>query len=1075
MNKALTVYKASAGSGKTFTLAVEYIRLLIENPQSYRNILAVTFTNKATEEMKLRILSQLYGIANGLDDSEDYLNMVMKTSQFSKEQIKQRAQEALTLLIHNYNYFNVETIDAFFQSVLRNLARELDLTANMKLVLNDKQTEEQAVDEMIDELVPTNPVLNWILEYIRQNMDEDRSWNIIGQIKSFGLNTLKDFYKNHQEELNNTLDQKDFFKHFSTAMRNIKKSAEEKLQAYAKQFFDALENSGHDVSCLSNGKSGVASYFVKLKAGKYTTADVLSKRVQAGIEAPENWVKKSQAHPGDEIYDFVESTLLPILRDAEAHRPALVRDYLSADITIKHLSQLRLLQSISKKIAEKNAINGHFMLSNTQQLLNSLIDESDSPFIYEKIGSRLDHIMIDEFQDTSTVQWDNFKVLLEDTMSHGTNMSNDKEESENVRNLIVGDVKQSIYRWRSGDWRLLNNIEREFPPYSVTLETLKTNYRSQRRVISFNNAFFKEAIKIEAAKINELKSVDTDEMVRAYSDVEQAIPEKREEKGYVEINLLSSDDYDDSTLSRVKETIQQLISLGEKTQNICILVRNRKSIQEIGDYLMRQLPDVPLVSDEAFKLDASMAVNTIVYAMHLLTTDDLIAKAYLVKTWLKVNGKGNRFITFEDFNSVLPQEYIAGKEELLRMPMVDMAERIYEIFHLERLTDQSAYVCAFYDELNNFLQDNIPDIDTFWKQWNEDIHEKTIMSSEPNGVRLMTIHKSKGLEFNSVIMPYCDWALEKTRDNVIWCEPQVSPYNELPLVPVDFSSKLSETIYSENYEQEHMQNIVDNLNLLYVAFTRAGSNLYVFAKKNAKENDRSAIINQVTDSIAQLLNAEIDEIDNAIIMRYGEPLIIEKSKKESKNVFMQPVKSEKLDIASFHNPAHFKQSNDSKDFISKEIEDDEQKERKSYIRLGCVLHKLFSTINSVDDLPAALLSLENEGVLYDENITPQSLQNMLNKRFDNPQVKDWFSNRWTLFNECSILRYDSMLGEVVERRPDRVMSDGKKMIVVDFKFGKPNEKYHDQVHEYMQLLADMGHKNIEGYLWYVYSNKIVKV
>jgi ATP-dependent exoDNAse (exonuclease V) beta subunit len=293
MNKALTVYKASAGSGKTFTLAVEYIRLLIENPQSYRNILAVTFTNKATEEMKLRILSQLYGIANGLDDSEDYLNMVMKTSQFSKEQIKQRAQEALTLLIHNYNYFNVETIDAFFQSVLRNLARELDLTANMKLVLNDKQTEEQAVDEMIDELVPTNPVLNWILEYIRQNMDEDRSWNIIGQIKSFGLNTLKDFYKNHQEELNNTLDQKDFFKHFSTAMRNIKKSAEEKLQAYAKQFFDALENSGHDVSCLSNGKSGVASYFVKLKAGKYTTADVLGKRVQAGIEAPENWVKKS--------------------------------------------------------------------------------------------------------------------------------------------------------------------------------------------------------------------------------------------------------------------------------------------------------------------------------------------------------------------------------------------------------------------------------------------------------------------------------------------------------------------------------------------------------------------------------------------------------------------------------------------------------------------------------------------------------------------------------------------------------------------------------------------------------------
>ena len=409
------------------------------------------------------------------------------------------------------------------------------------------------------------------------------------------------------------------------------------------------------------------------------------------------------------------------------------------------------------------------------------------------------------------------------------------------------------------------------------------------------------------------------------------------------------------------------------------------------------------------------------------------------------------------------------------MPMVDMAERIYEIFHLERLANQSAYVCAFYDELNSYLQDNIPDIDTFWKKWNEDIHEKTIMSSEPNGVRLLTIHKSKGLEFNSVIMPYCDWALEKTNDNVIWCEPKAEPYNELPLVPVDFSAKLTDTIYSEDYEQEHMQNIVDNLNLLYVAFTRAGSNLYVIAKGNAKENDRSAIINQVIDKIAQELDTEVKEEDDITTMCYGEPVVIEKSKKESKNIFLQPVGSEKLDIMSFHNPAHFKQSNDSKDFISKEIEDDDEKERKSYIRLGCVLHNLFSTINNIDDLPAALKSLESEGVLYDDNITPQSLQKMLNERFDNPQVKDWFSNRWSLYNECSILRYDTVTGEVVERRPDRVMSDGEKMIVVDFKFGKPNEKYHAQVHEYMQLLTDMGHKNVEGYLWYVYSNKIVKV
>ena len=193
--KPLTVYKASAGSGKTFALAVQYIKLVVQNPQAYRNILAVTFTNKATEEMKTRILSQLYGIWQQLPDSESYQREVCRALDASPQFVSQRAGMALSLLLHNYNHFRVMTIDTFFQSVLRNLARELDLTANLRVGLNDGQVEEMAVDEMISDLKTTDVLLQWIMKYIMENISDDRSWNVIGQIKQFGKTIFRDYYK----------------------------------------------------------------------------------------------------------------------------------------------------------------------------------------------------------------------------------------------------------------------------------------------------------------------------------------------------------------------------------------------------------------------------------------------------------------------------------------------------------------------------------------------------------------------------------------------------------------------------------------------------------------------------------------------------------------------------------------------------------------------------------------------------------------------------------------------------------------------------------------------------------------
>ena len=1089
MKSQLTVYKASAGSGKTFTLAREYMTLVIANPYAYRTILAVTFTNKATEEMKLRILGQLYGIAHHLPESDQYLKQIHEAlPHLSETQIRKNAEAALRLLIHNYNYFHVQTIDTFFQSVLRNLARELDLTANLRIGLNDYQVEQQAVDELIESLEDTDKLLFWIMEYIKENIADDKGWNVIGQIKSFGEHIFRDYYKENADKLSERMAEDGFFEGFKEKMKNIKKKAKEQFDEIAASFFDALEEGGYSADDLSGKTRGIWSYFNKIKNGKYSDDDLLNLTFTKCMESPDNWVKKADVKNHTDLYQQVSSVLYPILQFSEQHRPTLVKMYKSADLTVKHLNQLRLLGSIDKKVRTMNQEANRFLLSDTQTLLHSLIQDSDSPFIFEKIGTQLNHVMIDEFQDTSTIQWKNFKVLLEETMSR-----------EDAGNLIVGDVKQSIYRWRSGDWRLLNNIESEFinPKKQLDIETLDTNYRSDRNVIDFNNAFFVEAAKQEYENLKEAMPEEAQQLLNAYADVEQKVPANKRAQGYVEIRLLKTqedeDTADESTgkgkgermMQLCLETVDKLVARGVPTNKIAILVRNNQTIQDIAEYFMNH-SDYEMVSDEAFRLDASQAVQTLVTALHyLMHPNDDIARATLLKYAL----------TYLDSEELVNQ-LTSNRQEYLETPLLDLTERLFTEFRLGEVEDmkaQSAYVCAFYDKLNAFLADNSSDIEAFLQEWDANLHGKSIHCDGTDGIRLLTIHKSKGLEYDHVIMPYCDWQLEKS--NTIWCTPQEEPYNELPLVPVDFSaSQMKQSIYEPDYHHEHLQNMVDNLNLLYVAFTRAGHNLYVFGKR-ATQNYRSNIIELSLDQVAEKLKkaqefisplAEDQEVPveihglgtdsktSDIVFTYGEPYIpkqkVVMEMKLNSNVFTLPSEMMETEIIVSSKMPEFKQSNKSRDLI---VGDEEEEQQKYYIKMGTVLHSLFSTIRTHDDIDGALKQLELDGVLYDENISKEKVREMIRKRLESDKVSGWFSDRWEIFNECSIISMNK--GKMEVHRPDRVMKDENETIVVDFKFGKPRQEYHDQVKGYMDLLSGMGHPNVKGYLWYVYPNKIVEV
>lgn len=1074
----LTVYKASAGSGKTFRLAVEYIKLLIKNPENeHKSILAVTFTNKATEEMKERIMSQLYGIWKKLPDSEMYLRKVSEELKMDVTETSRRAGIALSRLIHDFDYFRVQTIDKFFQSILRNLAHELGLTPKLRVGLNDNQVEEMAVDRLIEDLSDNDKELSWIIDYITRNISEDKGWNVTSQIKSFGKTIFNDTYKEKRDAINNVAGKEENFELFFGNMKSIIDTFEKEMVGYELKFMELLNENGVDIDELKKTPCG---YFKKLAEKKFTTSELGKVTYIKAMESAEEWVTKPMAKKRPELLEFAEQHLMPLLREANEKVRNEIRRYNTARMSLTYINQLRLLSAIEKKVGEVNYNANRFLLSDTQQLLSEFVKGSDSPFIYEKIGTQISHVMIDEFQDTSTVQWKNFLVLLKDCMSRA-----DPGVKDVAQNLIVGDVKQSIYRWRSGDWQLLNNIENLFDGNELKIEPMEYNFRSAKNIIRFNNAFFETAVRIETDNERETSGDNAQELERAYCDVIQEIPERNADGGMVKVTLLPSDDIRERMFDKVVDTIDELIKKGVPQNKIAILLRWNKDITFIAEKLMRVRPEIHLVSDEAFRLEASLAVNMIIEALRLLLhPEDLLTRAILAKQYQRNiiesdTSEGNMMWHADEkkINALLPENFTACFERMTEMPLTDLIEYIYNVLGLDRLNDQSAYVCAFHDAVSEFAKDYTPGIEALLKEWEENMHSKNIQSDEIDGIRMLTIHKSKGLEFDNVILPFANWKIGGS--DMLWCSTDEEPFCQMPLIPVRYCQEMNNSLFAEDYKHEHLQTTVDNMNLLYVAFTRAVNNLFVIGQSDGKAN-RSYVICRSVEEVAEKLdgatlsgkinndkegknNSQAEEIEFC----YGSfKECGGESKHKTSNVFLQETRKVKVDVKTFPVPVSFRQSNKSDEFTRQE---DSDVKDTTYIKRGCIMHKIFSQIDTKDDVVRVMKEMEQEGILYDE-LTRDDLLAAIGKCLESPIASDWFSGRWKTFKECSVLEMDD--GKIKEHRPDRVMTDGDSTIVVDYKFGMPRTNHEEQIHRYMRLLDDMGCKNIKGYLWYVDKNII---
>jgi len=1069
----LVVYTASAGSGKTYRLTGEYLRLLFSSPYAYRHILAVTFTNKATEEMKSRIIQELANLA--LDRESAYLKELMSENAESETNIRQKAKSVLVRLLHDYSAFSISTIDRFFQQTMRAFIREIGVGGGYNIELDTAKVLREAIDSMLYGLEKNDneQLLDWLIRFSEEKIQNGETWNIRRDIQSLSSEIFKETYKIYSDSVQKDIADKHLLKDYkSMLIRNIC-AFESRTQEIARRALNIIGSFTLSVQDFKNKNRSPFMTFAKWAQGETNPPSVSFLNL---IDNIDNWYTNTT--PPDiklKIEEAYNAGLNDCIRQAAEHFESS-RNYQTSIEINRYLFALGILGDVDKKVKEYTSENNIMLISDTTELLNKIIGNTESPFIYERTGTFTDHYMIDEFQDTSEMQWSNFKPLIKDSLASGN------------KNLIVGDIKQSIYRWRNSDWKILaEQLDNDFHTEGITHKSLDTNWRSAYNIVNFNNALFRTASRLLQEEFNEVLPAARNDKItalsskieNAYANAYQAISLKNKDvEGHVKIEFIDlqiNPDWYIYVLDRLPETIEKLQEKGYSLKDIAILVRTKKEGADIANRLLEYKAQNPeskyaydIISDEALFVRNSKSIRLVISILRFLLSpgnkllrDFAVYEYYLCTEQLSPETTLRKhFYMTEDF----PEHILSDLEQAGDLPLYEMTERILEIFHHGMNSDENIYIQSFLDMVLDFTTKQSSDLDAFLQWWDESGSSKTIFTSEgQDAIRILTIHKSKGLDFNVVLIPFCNWDIDHKLINILWCHPKVEPFNRLQLVPVKYSQKLKNTIFENEYFDEKIHAYIDNLNILYVAFTRARKELIVFAPKPLRDkvsNISSLLWKSIADnSVQQEKEWYLQFCDNLNegkdIFDLGENYLPGLSDKE---ILSDDIQVYPLSSIPFDNRLKLKLNN--KYFFS-------ENGQREY---GTLMHEIISNVDSIDNLDEIVDTYYLSGDITEpekDNIT-----NILRRFLSREVVADWYSGKFLVMNEIQILHPD---GSFV--RPDRVMIDNNKITIVDFKFGEKEEsKYINQVKYYISQVAKMGEYNdIDGYICYIALDKIIRV
>ena len=1058
----LEIMKASAGSGKTYRLARKYISLLLKSKDryAYRHILAVTFTNKATDEMKGRILKELHVLATRPQES-DYHDHFVPAYFPSDSDLQKKAETVLSDMLHDYSAFAVSTIDRFFQQTLKAFSREIGQFASYQVELDKDSLVAESVDRILDSLTEEDSgLLSWLTDNVLEQIEQGGRYSMDANLLEMAKR-LKSAQRQEVMEKSGVGADKEYPKEKLLEIREICRRIVSDFRAAVKDSarvaLDIVEQAGVNPAESNRGFMKKLYQYSELEDGD--AIEALPETFTSKALDHEQWFAKTKAAKLKPlVYPFLEAPLEDFctLFDKE------FKVYNTAQILDGQLYGLGVAGELDKAFKELMKEKNVLCIDDSNTILRDIIDGSDAPFVYEKLGVRYEHFLLDEFQDTAGVQWSNFSPLLHES------------ESKGGESLIVGDVKQSIYRWRGSDWKLLNDIvPDEFEGHKE--EVLDTNYRSLANVVNFNNLFFKSA----AAILDRMNGFEKDgPMSVIYSDVRQVTGKKSSAKGSVSLTFCPKED----ELKKVLEAVHEAQANGASLSEIAVLVRSNAIGEDVSMYLIDN--DIPVITDDSLRVKSSITVRRLVSLMSFADNPQDTVNGYLA----------------ESLDIALPRE--CGS-------LVDMVEALFRELKTKDADGlwkgEALHIQSFMDHVQEYVSMNGNSLRGFLKYW--DGENPSICSpSSGESVRVMTIHKSKGLDFPYVIIPFAE-NINLYKAGSYWCVPELegTPLDGVAdgVYDVTLSKASEDTLFAEDYRKENFLQQVDNINTIYVAMTRAALGMHIIAKTPSAKCLKAVEAGDTTQfaDFSQMLywfasascggdvpgNEELlppftvartAAEDGAERFDAGDMVCFGEHRKHGNETATFDISGhdELPSIALNPQPGdsdedvrergRLKFTADALDFFSK---DGETGVSASNRIKGVVLHDILAHVNVPEDLEGAVRQAVQAGELTGSEA--DEAYGLLSERIAAAADRGWFpSDADRILNEASLIDTD---GQIC--RPDRVVIADGKVIIIDYKFGEHHRIYERQLKKYAGIWSRLGYEDVTSYLWYVHTDEVVKV
>ena len=1096
MNK-LNIYKASAGSGKTHTLTEEFLKLAILYPENYRRILAVTFTNKAAEEMKQRILNSLNNLVTEGKKADFYSVFKSEFPNLSEIDLIKKASQIRDHILHNYSFFSINTIDSFVQKVIRAFTFEIGVQSGYRVELDTEKVINE-LTELLAKAIDLNKNLkDWLIRFAHYKIDLGKNWDFRAEIKELAKEIFKEqFQALESENKGNQAEDFEIVLDYYKELLKVKNSFESDMKSYSVLTKKLLEKYQAVDASLGGSFNTIRNYLLKTINEKTDDKyEPTAKTVLNALDNQDIWYAKSAKNDVKEkvieLYPEMNNILSQVLQKLESDFAI----YLSANNILSNFHAFGILTNLAELLPKYRQDNNLLLISDTTRILKELIAGNDAPFIYEKIGNRFKHLLIDEFQDTSGFQWENFKPLIQNSLAEGN------------ANLIVGDIKQSIYRWRGGDWRLLlNQVEKEIGKEYINKRNLETNWRSKKNIIDFNNYIFHNASEISQnifnKKLNELSQdelnsfgIDIKETItNSYKDTFQLSPTKEDNSGgRVLVEFFESDSrkktqYREKVIEKLPKTIKDLL-INKKYQpgDIAILVRTNRDGKNVAETLLNYMnsdeakKQYPIISSESLFLINSFAIRIMINALYFIHNQkDKLHLMALVAELRKFNNPKTD-ILHSDFNeekireepTIIPSRFFEEVDLLKKQNIFEICENLIDIFDLKGQKNQIPYIQTFQELVKEFGNNEMADLEHLLSWWEEKGKTKSVLlSDQDDSLKIMTIHKSKGLAFNIVIIPFFDWGLEKSplSNTIIWAKPQISPFNKFEIIPLVYRKSLAKSTFKKEYYEETLYTFMDSMNMMYVAFTRPKKELIIYAPDEIKQKE----IKTVSGLLQKLVSDKVfitsstdytpipDFFDSAT--NVFELQALDKNEKipeGEKSEKEKPFELNEYPVTKWNQKLNI--LHHAKDFFIESIKYIEEK-----VNYGKLMHEIFSSIKTKDDIDHAIDSQYYDGKLSSEEQV--LLKHKIKSIIENEKVSAWFSDKWDIKNEKAILNSEG------ERRiPDRVLFSETQTLVIDFKFGQKHKEHIDQVQEYINLLQQMEYPDVKGYLYYAEKNLVEEV